>query len=147
MDNFAQHKEDDDTWCTPPFYSGPQGYKLRLKVHANGRGIGAGTHVSVSVQITQGEYDDTLRWPYTGAVAYEIINWKGDRYHVRWTADFSEEGAIAAGCGEKATGEDSNNGWGNVKVLSHNELYSNSQYINNDILYIRVSCIAIYGNI
>ena len=55
MDKFTQHKKDDDTWCSTPFYSGPQGYKMRLKVHANGRGIGAGTHVTVFVQIIQGE--------------------------------------------------------------------------------------------
>ena len=131
MDNFSQHKKDGDTWYSTPFYSGPQGYKMCLRVLANGHGSGAGTHVSVSVQIIPGEYDDTLTWPYTGTVTYEIINWKGDRDHVKWTADFSEEGAIAAG-------------WGHPQALPHNELYgSNSQYVNNDILCIRVSSITV----
>ena len=144
MDNFSQHKKDGDTWCSIPFYSGPQGYKMRLKVYANGNDNGAGTHVSVYVQIIQGEYDDTLTWPYTGTVTFKIINWKGDRDHVKWTADFSEEGGIASGVGNKPTGEDSNRGRGCHQTLSHNELYgSNSQYANNDILCIRVSSITV----
>ena len=36
MDNFTQHKKDDDTWHSTPFYSGPQGYKMCLRVYANG---------------------------------------------------------------------------------------------------------------
>ena len=143
MNNFSQHKKDDDTWCSTPFYSGPQGYKMRLQVDANGDGSSTGTHVSVYVQIIQGEYDDTLTWPYTGTVIYEIINWKEDRNHVKKTAGFSHKGAIAAGCGSKPTGKNSNNGYGR-DTLSHDELYgSNSQYVNNDILCIRVSSITV----
>ena len=141
MDNFTQHKKDGDTWYSTPFYSGPQGYKMRLRVDANGVGRGAGTHVSVSVQIIPGEYDDTLTWPYTGAVTYEIINWKEDRDHVKMSEDFSTASAHNR---NKPTGEDSNKGWGRHQALSHNELYgSNSQYINNDILCIRVSSITV----
>ena len=144
MDNFSQHKKDGDRWYSIPFYSGPQGYKMRLLVDAKGYGDGAGTHVSVFVQIIQGEYDDTLRWPYTGSVTYEIINWKDDRNHITKIVDFSEEGTIADGCGNKPTGKKNNNSWGYFKVLSHNELYgSNSQYVNNDILCIRVSSITV----
>ena len=141
MDNFSQHKEDGDTWSSTPFYSGPQGYKMRLYVYANGHKDGAGTHVSVYVQIIQGEYDDTLIWPYTGTVTYEIINWKGDRNHVKLTVDFSKASAL---CHNQPTGEDSNAGRGHSQVLYYHELYgSNSQYVNNDILYIRVSSITV----
>ena len=144
MDNFSQHKKDDDTWYSTPFYSGPQGYKMRLKIYANGHGSGGGTNVSVYVQIIQGEYDDTLTWPYTGTVTFEIINWKEDSNHVKMPVDFSEKVAVASGCGKQPKGENSNTGWGHPQVLSHNELYgSNSQYINNDILYIRVSSITL----
>ena len=91
MDNFSQHKKDGDTWCSTPFYSGPKGYKMHLQVDANGDGSGAGTHVSVFVQIIKGEYDDTLTWPYAGTITYEIINWKEDSNHVKYTSGFSEE--------------------------------------------------------
>ena len=100
--------------------------------------------MTVYVQIIQGEYDDTLMWPYTGTVTYEIINWKEDSNHVKMLFDFSEKVAIATGCGSKPTVKNSNIGRGHHQALSHNELYgSNSQYINNDILYIRVSSITV----
>ena len=144
MNNFSQYKKDDDRWYSTPFYSGPQGYKMRLLVYANGLGSGIDTHVSVYVQIIQGEYDDTLTWPYTGTVTFEIINWKDDRNHVKWTSDFSEKNAIVTGCSKQPTGKNSNRGQGHPRVLSHNKLYgSNSQYINNDILCIRVSSITV----
>ena len=144
MDNFTQHKKDGDTWYSTPFYSGPQGYKMRLLVDANGDDKGAGTHVSVYVQIIQGEYDDTLTWPYTGTVTFEIINWKDDRDHIKRRVDYSQESIIADGCGNKPTGEENDNSWGYSKALSHNKLYgSNSQYVNNDILCIRVSSITV----
>ena len=135
MDNFSQHKKDGDRWCSPPFYSGPKGYKMCLKVLASGYGGAAGTHVSVYVQIIQGEYDDVLKWPYTGTVTFEIINWKDDRRHVKMTVDFGN------GCGYRPRGEESSRPRGHPQTLPHDELYSyNCHYINNDILYIRVSC-------
>ena len=140
MDNFTQHKEDGDRWCSTPFYSA-RGYKMRLQVYANGHKKGTGTHVSVFVQIIQGEYDNILTWPYTGTVTFEIINCKGDRYHVGTTIDFKE--AIYAGCGNKPTNENEAHGYGIPQALSHDTLYSTySEYISNDdILYIRVSSI------
>ena len=126
MDNFTQHKKDDDTWYSTPFYSGPQGYKMRLAVYA-------GFQMSVYVQIIRGEYDDTITWPYTGTVTYEIINWKDDRYNVKNIIDFSKEGRTA---GNKPRGEDSNDGYGHINALYYNDIH----YIYNDILYIKVSC-------
>ena len=78
------------------------------------------------VQIIQGEYDDTLTWPYTGTVTYEIIDRKGGINHVKRIVDFSQESARAEPdpCGIKPTSENSNSGWGNVKVLPHNETLS-----------------------
>ena len=144
MDNFTQHKKDGDIWYSIAFYSGAQGYKMRLRVHANGRGSGAGTHVTICVQIIQGEYDDTLTWPYTGTVTFEIINWKEDSNHVEMSVNFNEKGAIDCGCGKKPTGENGNNGWGIIQALSHNNLYGrHSQYkSDSDVLYIRVSAVS-----
>ena len=140
MDDFTQHKKNGDMWHSTPFYSGRQGYKMRLKVYANGFGSGKGTHVSVYVQIIPGEYDDTLTWPYTGTVIFEIINWKEDSNHVKIIVDFSKESAIADGCGKKPTGEKSNIGRGHREALPHDELYdSENQYIHNDTLYIKIS--------
>ena len=140
MDNFTKHKDDSDKWYSPPFYSGPKGYKMRIKICANGHGEGCDTHVSVYVQIIPGEYDDTLTWPYEGTVTYEIINWKHDKSHIKWTVDFSIAHASMSGKKPKE-GECTNNPWGFSKALAHDKIHgNNSPYINNDTIYIRVSC-------
>ena len=88
MNNFGRHRADDDVWYSPPFYSGPRGYKMRLLVYANGRGSGEGSHVSVYVQIIQGQFDGILTWPYEGSITFEIINWKNDKAHKTVYVDF-----------------------------------------------------------
>ena len=46
MTNFEQHKIDSVYWCSPPFYTHPQGYKMCLRVHVD-TNDGKGTRVSV----------------------------------------------------------------------------------------------------
>ena len=111
---------------------------MHLIVDANGDGDGAGTHVSVYVQIIQGEYDDLLAWPYKGTVTYLIINWKDDKHHIKHCADYSKKDA--RGCGNKPTADCDNISFGNPKSLRQ-YYYDDKQYISNNILYIKVHSI------
>ncbi len=77
MDNFEQHKSNDDHWYSPPVYTHPQGYKICLNVHANGYGTGEGTHVSVSVRFMRGEFDDSLKWPFRGSISMQLVDQNG----------------------------------------------------------------------
>ena len=132
MNNFGKHRADDNVWYSPPFYSGPQGYKMRLLVYANGRGAGEGTHVSVYVQIIQGQFDDILTWPYKGSIAYEIINWKDDKAHIidYIVIDFTYTNVID--CGKRPEGENSNVGFGSPQIIRHSNLYGPQyQYVYN----------------
>ena len=74
MTNFTRRKNAGSTWHSQPFYSHSNGYKMRLRVDANGTGSGEGTHVSVFVQLIEGEYDDDLPWPFRGAIAFQLVN-------------------------------------------------------------------------
>ena len=74
MTNFTRHKNAGSTWHSQPFYSHSNGYKMRLRVDANGTGSGEGTHVSVFVQLIEGEYDDNLPWPFRGAITFQLVN-------------------------------------------------------------------------
>ena len=47
---------------SPPFYF-REGYKMCLALHPNGIGKGEGTHVSLSLLLMRGEFDDQLEWP------------------------------------------------------------------------------------
>ena len=56
MNDFKQHKKDGDIWYSPPVYTHHQGYKICLKVYANGSGFGEGTHVSVYVLFVRDDF-------------------------------------------------------------------------------------------
>ena len=81
MTQFSTHKENDDVWFSPPFYTGPGGYTMCIGVIANGRGSGAGTHVSVSVHLMRGEYDSRLVWPFRGNITIQLVNHNGNINH------------------------------------------------------------------
>ena len=58
MTEFEKHKRDSNEWFSEPFYSRPHGYKLCLKVDANGC-MGC-MHVSVGSRLMWGQFDDHL---------------------------------------------------------------------------------------
>ena len=68
MNNFEEHKLSNDQWVSQPFYTHEQGYKMCLKVTANGQGSGKGSHITVVVYLMKGEYDDQLEWPFKADV-------------------------------------------------------------------------------
>ena len=78
MNDFITHQLDRDYWFSPPFYTHEGGYKMCLKVYANGCGDGEDTHVSVYVYLMKGEFDDDLKWPFPldGLVTIELISKK-----------------------------------------------------------------------
>ena len=61
MTDFSLYKQADKVWYSPPFYY-RTGYKLCLAVYANGKGVGAGTHVSVELLQMKGEHDHKQKW-------------------------------------------------------------------------------------
>ena len=62
MPDFPRYSHVGNVWRSPPFYY-REGYKMCLAVYANGVGKGAGTHVSLSLLLLKGKYDDQLKWP------------------------------------------------------------------------------------
>jgi len=53
MTNFFHYKKSRRVWRSPPFYI-QEGYKMCLEVHAGGVGLGAGSHVSLSLLLMKG---------------------------------------------------------------------------------------------
>ena len=62
MRKFSEYRRSGKVWHSPPFYY-REGYKMCLAVYANGLGIGAGTHVSITLFLLRGSYDNQLKWP------------------------------------------------------------------------------------
>ena len=74
MNNYALHRVLKVEWYSPFFYTHPCGYKMCLRVDADGFGPGKGTHLSVQLCMMKGEFDDKLDWVYRGEVEVQAIN-------------------------------------------------------------------------
>ena len=62
MVNYSEYKSTGKTWYSTPFYVAG-GYKMCLTTQAFGMGTGQGTHLSLSICLLKGEFDDDLAWP------------------------------------------------------------------------------------
>ena len=141
--NFSTYVKQNSEYLSPPFYTHPRGYKLYLSVFANGRNTGKGTHVSIYVTLMRGEYDDQLKWPFKGDVVVELRNWKEDKGHHEDTFSFPMMDGYYRVNGSSVDERK----LGRNLFISHSTLLNNStntQYIQDDCLCLRVKAIAVY---
>ena len=61
VENIERLMDNNDTWCSPPFYSHLGGYKMRLRVKPRQGNLLTG--INLSVCLMKGEFDDDLSWP------------------------------------------------------------------------------------
>ena len=137
MDDFEQHKKSNDKWCSPSFYTHLGGYRMCLRVDANGDGAEKGTHVSVFVYLMRGEFDDILKWPFRGDVTIQLK--KNAPSHYQLMLSFDDNTPNERMC--KPTKE-RNLGWGYGEYLSHADLYAGG-YLKDDKLVFCVSDIVV----
>ena len=78
MTDYNRYLLDDTVWVSPLFFTHPCGYKMCLKVYADGKNGGKGTYVSAYLHILQGEYDDPLMWPFQATLAITVLPVKSD---------------------------------------------------------------------
>ena len=52
----TEYQENNALFCSPSFYTSPNGYHLNVEVYANGNGTCEGTHVSVFVRFLEGKH-------------------------------------------------------------------------------------------
>ena len=138
---FEQHKRNSDQWYSKPFYTHPHGYKMCLRVDANGLGEGRGAHISVYGYLMRGEFDEHLRWPCRDNITVQLLNRLEDKEHCTYTIDFS--GTSDVNITSRVTAmERAPRGRGKAKFLPHSELghdrTKNCQFLKDDCLRFRV---------
>ena len=79
LNEFSKRKQLNNTFYGPSFYTNQHGYKMCLKVYANGSDDGKDTHVSVYVNIMAGDNDEQLQWPFVGDIEFMLLNWRRTR--------------------------------------------------------------------
>ena len=150
MTNYTKHKLSGDSWYSPPFYTGSGGYKLQLRVDADGSSTAGGTlHVSVCVRLMKGENDDCLLWPFKGSVTIKLLNWVEDKNH--WGHTFSTTSAAdpqsfsRVTSGVRATGV-----MYQRHFIAHKELEfnteKNTRYVMEDVLCFVISSVEVLSS-
>ena len=146
MDDFIEHKNKDDKWISPPFYTHNGGYLMCLSVDANGYSRGSNTHVGVAARLMAGENDNNLKWPFRGAVTISILNQRGNHHHVTNTITFSD-GTPDDICARVVSGRKAERGWGPTFIAHSNLAYNkhnNTEYLSNNSLRLRIEQAAIF---
>lgn len=146
MEGFEKHKRDDNRWFSPPFYSHKCGYRLCLRIDANGDGKGRGTHITVAICLMKGQYDDFLKWPFRGRITIHLLNQLDDSDHyvkiLGFNDHLSDEAAGRVTHGERGKGK------GKHRFISHAELNhnpaKNCQYLKDDCLCFQVKKVLLH---
>ena len=141
LTEFSKHKQLNNRYYSPPFYTHLYGYKLCLIVYANGYGSGEGSHVSVLITLMEGEHDQHLKWPFTGDLNIELLNWKMNQRHYKRTIQINANHNFV-----RATviGIKYGMSYGITQFIAHSSLSfnqtANIEYLQDDCLQLRVSC-------
>lgn len=121
------------------FFAFKEGYQMLLKIYANGYGKGKGTHVSVSLELIKGPYDDKLQlsgyWPLRGVFTIELLNQFSNNGHK--SRDILYNSNTNSSCAERAL----------VtakpliiyRFIPHRHLRRSNGYIYDDNVYFKIS--------
>ena len=98
-----------------------------------------GTYVSVGACLMKGDNDDSLTWPFTGKVKFELLNQLEDKNHYERTIEFPAEHMASQRVMDSKRGT----GYGWPQFIPPNDLDynadTNCQYLKKDCLVFRVS--------
>ena len=120
-------------WYSPPFYTGPGGYKMCLSVLKNDT-IFMLDHISVCVYLMRGEYDDRLVWPFRGDITVQLVNQINSQNHQKLTVTFNDKSSISS-CSRVTSAEMAKSGCQAATFCPRRFM----QYIMDDCVRFRVT--------
>ena len=100
MTELSKYKRDQRSWYSPPFYSGPEGYKLCLCVNVEPQFVpmvGDTILIHARVYLMRGEYDDRLVWPFRGDITVQLVNQISYHKHLEETFGFASRSRVTSG--------------------------------------------------
>ena len=138
MSNFQQHKRRKVIWLSPPIYTHYKGYKVCLRVHASGHGNDS--HISVFLHFMKGEFDESLKWPFRGAIYFQVLDQVDGSSNIKHTFLYNDKTHDSA-CSRVTNGEMSLSGRGESKLIAHSQL--EPTYLKHDTLLFQMDKIEI----
>ena len=141
MLKFSKYKASGEPFMSPGLCTHNEPCEMFMSVYANRKGPGEGTHILVFAFFLQGEFDDSLTWPFTGSVTVTLLNQLEDKNHHQHTIEYPEgtdnETNSRVINGRKVQGN------GEPYFISHDALaydpVTNCQYLKEDCLCFEVS--------
>jgi hypothetical protein len=130
--DFKQKMDAKSTWCSPSFYTHSHGYKMYLKVYANGWADGENSHIGVALYMMRGEYDECLKWPFRGNVTIQLLN-QNNQHHAMTLSVNPIAGSDVLN--RVTVGKKSPSGYGFDQFIHHRDL---SSYLNDNYLRFRI---------
>ena len=131
MTCFVELLTTNHTWYSRPFYTSREGYKMCLRVNANGLDRSKGTHVSMFTYLMRGEFDSRLKWPFRGTVTIQLVNQLEDREHRTVTHPYYHTASDASSA--RVPHKAKSHGRGKHEFIPHIELglsvANNCQYL------------------
>lgn len=122
---------------SPCFYTGPAGYRMRLRLFPNGEKEQRGKGVSIYITIMRGMYDPILRWPFENEVTLSLLDQVGapglsdccDRkdYSCVLQPELGKSSHFAA-CRMPRMDTEGNSGFGIVSFIDHSEMLNASNF-------------------
>lgn len=148
MDNFQKRLSEKSSYMSPPFYTNiAGGYRMRIKVTPYGIFFGEGTHISLTVYIMKGVFDDFLRWPFRGSVEVALLDRLNDKDHCTDTITFDKGTSIKSSGRVKGDGEMNETGIVSYHFVDLAWLKPNSKrrlcYAPDDCLHFKVLSVAV----
>ena len=106
-------------------------------MYANGYGSSKGSHITITAVIMKGQHDRRLKWPFTGTIIVEVLNWLEDKEHREQRLSIDKNDKIVR-VSKGEYGQD----YGLYKFISHSSLSldssTNTQYLMQDCICVRV---------
>lgn len=108
LENVIESKEYNITFKlqldkleSPPFYTKPNGYRLKIMLYnessgesaedSDDGGINKDAPMSFRIDVLEGEYDDKLKWPLVGKLSITLLNQMDDSDHLTRSIWIEEE--------------------------------------------------------
>ena len=147
--NVTKYKLNGDSWYSLPFYTGPGGYKLQLRVDADSSSTSLSTNISLSMYLMRGENDDCLKWPFMGFVSFKLLNWIEDENHLEYSFSTSLA-ANPQSFGRVTDGVRGTEEMYQKIVITHEQLEfdseRNTQYKMDDVLCFVISSVEVWSS-
>lgn len=87
LSNFSEKMADalaerQTSIYSPPFFSSPTGYKMRVRLYPNGDGSAKKTHMSLFFVLMRSDYDAILKFPFHFKVTFCLYDQSGAQKHI-----------------------------------------------------------------